>query len=60
MEHQAPELPKLTPPESNTVQHVVGTFLYYVHTVDPTILVAFNSIAAEQANIKEATAKAVT
>ena len=48
--HQAPESPKLSPPEANTVQQVVGTFLYYAYTVDPTMLVAVNSIAAEQAN----------
>ena len=48
---QAPELPKLAPPEANTVQQVVGNFLYYARAVDPTMLVALNSIAAEQANI---------
>ena len=58
--HQAPGSPNLAPPEANTVQQVVGTFLYYARAVDPTILVALNSIAAEQANNTEATAKAVT
>ena len=58
--HKTPESPKLAPPEFNTVQQVVGTFLYYMRAVDPTILVALNSIAAENANSIEATAKAVT
>ena len=39
---------------------MVGTFLYYACAVDPTILVALNSIAAEQANSTEATAKSFT
>ena len=60
MVHQAPESPKLAPPEDKTVNQVVGTFLYYARTVDPTMLVALNSISVEQANITEATAKSVT
>ena len=46
--HQAPESPKLALPEANTVQQMVGTFLYYAHVVDPTMLVALNIIAAEK------------
>ena len=45
--HQAPESPKLSPPEAITVQQVVGNFLYYARAVDTTILVAMNSISAE-------------
>ena len=60
LEHQAPEFPKLAPPESNTVQQVVGTFLYYARAVDPTMLVALNSNSTEQSNRIEATAKSVT
>ena len=47
--HQYPESPKIAPPESNTVQQVVGTFLYYARAVDPTMLVALNRITVEQA-----------
>ena len=39
---------------------MVGTFLYCVRAVDTTILVALNSIVAEQADSTEATTKAVT
>ena len=60
MEHQAPGSPKFFPPESKTVQQLVGTFLYYLHTVDPTMIMALNIIVAEQANSTQATAKAVT
>ena len=60
LEHQAPESPKLAPSEANTVQQVVGTFLYYVGAVDPTIIVALNRITTEQANSTEATAKSFT
>ena len=42
------------------MQQVVGTFLYYMRAVDPSMLVAFNSIASEQANNTESTAKSVT
>ena len=48
--HQAPESPKLSPPEANTVQQVVGTFMYHARAVNTTILVALNSIAVEQYN----------
>ena len=58
--HQAPESPKLAPPEANTVQQVVGNFLYYARTFDPTMLVALNKIAAEQATSTEATEIEVT
>ena len=60
MIHQSPESPKLSPPESNTVKQVVGTFIYYACAFNPTMLVALNSITAEQANSTEAIAKAVT
>ena len=39
---------------------MVGTFLYYVPAVYPTMIVTLNSIAEEQANSTEATAKSVT
>ena len=38
----------LNPEESNTVQQVAGTFLYYSRAVDPTILLAPNTIAVQQ------------
>ena len=50
LSQELPELPMLSPPESNTVQQVVETFLYYTRAVDPTMLVALNIIAAEQAS----------
>ena len=57
---QALESPKISPPEANTVKQVVGTFIYYACAFNPTMLVALNSITAEQANSTEATAKSVT
>ena len=39
---------------------MIGNFLCYACTVNPTILVTLNSITTEQAKIIEATAKAVT
>ena len=46
MSHQAPEFTKLVLPKSNTVQQVVGNFLYYARAFDPTMPVALNSISA--------------
>ena len=60
LSHQAPESLKLSLPESNTVKQAVGNFLYYARTVDTTMLVALNSITAEQANSIESTAKPFT
>ena len=60
LSHQAPDSLKISPPEANTVQKVVGTFLYYARAVNPKMLLALNSIVEEQSNITEATAKAVT
>ena len=58
--HQSPESTKIPPTESSTVQQVLGTFLYYARAVDPTILVALNIIAEEEAKITDATVKVVT
>ena len=41
------------------IQQVVGSFLYYARAVDPTILMALSSIAADQANPTENTMKRV-
>ena len=60
LEHQAPESPKLATTKDNTVQQVVGTFMYYVCAVNPKIPVSLNSIATEQSTRTEATAKEVT
>ena len=57
LSHQAPESPKLAPPESNTVQQVVSNFLYYARTVDPIILVALNSIAVNNMTAQKQTLK---
>jgi hypothetical protein len=38
------------------VQQITGTLLYYARAVDPTMLVALGTIAAQQANDTEATA----
>ena len=37
----------INPSKANTLQKVVLTFLYYVGSVDPTIIVSLNSIVAE-------------
>ena len=60
MAHQAPESPKLVPPETKTVQQVVDTFIYYARAVDPTMLLVLKSITTEQSNSTEANAKSVT
>eukprot|EP00957_Ditylum_brightwellii_P166358 12664600-Ditylum_brightwellii.AAC.1 len=52
----SPPLEKL---QIKTVQSIIGTLLYYVRQVDPTMLVATGTIAAAQAHGREETAKAV-
>ena len=42
------------------VQLVIGGTMYYVHTVDFTVLTALNSIASEQAYATDATEQKVT
>jgi hypothetical protein len=46
----------LTTLQTMRIQHVIGTFLYYSITVDPTMLVALGTIAAAQAHVTEHTA----
>ena len=41
------------------IQQVLGTFLYYAHAVDPTMLVALSAITSEQASPKKPTMKKV-
>ena len=48
MAQQTEYSPYLTPDNYNTVQQVVGTFLYYYLAVDPTIIATPNSIATDQ------------
>ena len=50
MAHKATESTKLAPPEFNTAQQVIGTFLYYTLTVNTTMLVVLNSTIEEKAN----------
>ncbi len=40
----------LTLKEIKCIQDIVGTFLYYVQAVDPTLLAALSAIAAHQSN----------
>eukprot|EP00957_Ditylum_brightwellii_P042884 3246473-Ditylum_brightwellii.AAC.1 len=58
----APE-PDLSPPlnskQKNCVQQVLGTLLFYARAVDPTMLVAINSIAVQQAAPTENNAAAI-
>jgi hypothetical protein len=61
--------PQLTEPEDETaplppdrikrLQQITGTLLYYARAVDPTMLVALVTIAAQQANGTEATADTI-
>ena len=42
------------------IQKIVGKFLYYARAIDPTMLMALNSLAAVQTNPKIVTAKQIT
>ena len=52
--------PFLSTKETNIIQQIVGTFLYYAHAVDPTMLMALNKIGANQAAPTATTARKVT
>eukprot|EP00957_Ditylum_brightwellii_P199346 15194798-Ditylum_brightwellii.AAC.1 len=41
------------------IQAIIGTLLYYVRQVDPTVLVSIGTIVAAQSKGTEVTAKAV-
>ncbi|KAL7500917.1 hypothetical protein ACHAWT_008970 [Skeletonema menzelii] len=49
--------PPLNPTQQRRIQQIVGAGLYYGRAVDNTILVALGSLASEQANPTENTAK---
>ena len=53
MAQQPVDSPALKAAEVNTVHQVVVTFIYYVRTVYPIMLVALNIIKAEQASSTE-------
>ena len=57
LELKAPEYPKLSPPEANTLQQVVGTFLYYLRSVNTTTLVSLNRISAENPTAQKTSTK---
>jgi hypothetical protein len=48
----------LTLKEIKRVQNIIGTLLYYVQAVDPTLLAALSAIAACQSNGTRALADA--
>ncbi len=41
--------PHLNEVQKKSIQQIVGSFLYYVQAVDPTILMALSEIALQQA-----------
>jgi hypothetical protein len=49
----------LPQPEITKIQQIIGTLLYYATTVDPTMLVALGTIAANQSKATATTAHAV-
>ena len=44
----------------NQLQKIIGKFLYYARYIDPTMLMALNSLAAVQTRKKIETAKHIT
>ena len=55
--HPTDNSPSLNPDEARNVQKVVGNILYYVCTVDPTMIFTLNTIAVEQSKSTQETAK---
>jgi hypothetical protein len=56
---QTDQQAQLPAPEITILQQIVGTLLYYSITVDPTMLVALGTIAANQSKATATTANAV-
>jgi hypothetical protein len=52
--------PMLPPTAITKIREITGTLLHYGHTVDPTMLVAWGTIASAQSNGIDATVQAVT
>ena len=52
--------PILTQQQATQIQSKIGTCLYYARGVDPTILVALNKLATEQAKPTEKTQKDIS
>jgi hypothetical protein len=42
--------PKLSPDKIKHIQQIVGTLLYYLRAVDPTLAAALSTIVAQQSN----------
>ena len=57
MEHPTDDYLTLNTDEANNVQQKLRTFLYYARVVDPSMLVALNTIASEQLKITQETAE---
>jgi hypothetical protein len=51
------DIPLLDNASEESIQQVVGSFLYYARAVDPTILIALSNIATQQAALTENTRK---
>jgi len=62
-DNQAPsqldDSPLLDAAAKKTVQHIVGSFLYYARAVDPTVLMALSEISLQQSAPTENTMKRV-
>jgi len=56
---EEPNLPVLPPSEITRIQSVIGALLYYARAVDSTMLVALNTLSADQATATADTKTAV-
>eukprot|EP00804_Cyclotella_cryptica_P013280 CCRYP_007043-RA/>CCRYP_007043-RA protein AED:0.39 eAED:0.39 QI:0/0/0/1/0/0/3/0/598 len=57
-ENLTDDMPPLSPDKIKFIQQVVGTFLFFGRTVDPTLAAALSSIASRQSKGTEATLQA--
>jgi hypothetical protein len=51
--------PALSNKEKNKLQQLTGTLLYYVRSVDPTLIMPINVLASEQSTATNVTADKV-
>ena len=52
--------PILSTKDKTKIQHIVGTFLFYVRSVDATIMTALNELSGQQAKPTADTARKIT
>jgi hypothetical protein len=52
-------MPVLNAADKQLVQEIIGTFLFYAHTIDVTMFKALGTLSIQQSQLTEATMSAI-